>query len=382
MYLPEKGYLRILIITFYIALAALISYFFFKYLFVGLLPFLLGWIFANLMQRPMNYLKTKVHIPRRVSMIVIVLLALSILSFLIFLIINRVLVELDQIYNRITYYTNHLPEMTDNISKWIDKVFADVPFVNSNNIMENFISNIDQTIFSLISTASPYLVSFVKPVVTAVPFTLVFIVITVIATCYLAVDYKRVNAFLAAQLPEKVHNLLVEVKNQFFSTTFKYFRAYSLLMLITFTELFVGFTIIGVGYSFILALVVALIDIFPVLGTGTVLVPWIIVELVNRNYRAGIALLVLYGTITLVRQIIEPKIVGTYIGLYPLVTLIALYLGVKIMGIGGIFVFPILAIILKNLNDKGFIHLFKPPLKDKDIELEETKIKFKKFKKH
>lgn len=382
MYLPEKGYQRILVLTFYVALGILISYFFFRYLFIGLLPFFLGWVFAYLMQPALNFLHKKAHIPKKLSMIVIVLMALAVLSFLVFLIFNRIVVEFNSIYDRITYYTNNMSDITGKITNWIDRVFADMPFINSNDIVDNFIANIDSNLMSLLQTTSPFLVSFVKSIVTTVPYTLVFILITVIATCYLAIDFKRVNAFVTAQFSDKPRQLVIEVKNQFFSTTFKYFRAYMLLMLITFTELFVGFSIIGIDYAFLLALLVALIDIFPILGTGTILVPWILIELLNHDYRTGIALLVLYGTITLVRQIIEPKVVGTYIGLYPLVTLIALYLGVRIMGLGGIFVFPILAIIIKNLNDKGFIHLFKQPDKEKGDDLEETKLKFKQFKKN
>jgi len=381
MYLPEKGYLRIIIITFYVVLAAVISFFFLKYLFVGLLPFLLGWLFARFMQPAMNFLKRKAHIPKKLSMIFIILLALSILSFLVFLLVNRIIIEITQISNHLTSYANNLPQITASLTKWIDKIFVDVPFVNTTEIIKNFLSNIDQTILTIFQAASPYLATIVKSAVTTVPYTIIFIIITVISTCYMAIDYKKVNAFVTAQIPDNAMNFILEIKNQFFSTTFKYFRAYMFLMFITFTELFVGFTIIGIEYSFILAFLVALIDIFPVLGTGTILIPWISIELLNHNYKSGIALLVLYATITLVRQIIEPKIVGTYIGLYPLITLIALYLGVKIMGIGGIFVFPIMAIIIKNLNDKGFLHIIKAPLKDKENELEETKLKFKKFKK-
>ena len=116
-----------------------------------------------------------------------------------------------------------------------------------------------------------------------------------------------------------------------------------------------GFSILGVEYSLLLAVITAIIDVLPILGTGTVLIPWGIISLFQGNFVLGIGILVLYGVITLVRQIIEPKIVGDYIGLYPLVSLICMYVGLRLFGIVGLFLLPISVIMLKNLHDKGII---------------------------
>ena len=151
------------------------------------------------------------------------------------------------------------------------------------------------------------------------------------------------------------------IKEQFVSTIGKYLRAYGLIIFITFTELFIGFSILGVSYSFIIAMITALVDILPVLGTGTILIPWGVYMIFAGNYFLGIGILVLYVLITVVRQVLEPKIVGSYVGLYPLVTLMAMYIGSKVMGFFGLFLFPIAIILLKKLNDDGHIKLWKIP---------------------
>ena len=108
-------------------------------------------------------------------------------------------------------------------------------------------------------------------------------------------------------------------------------------------------------------MITAFVDILPVLGTGTILIPWGVYMLISGNYFMGIGILILYVIITVIRQILEPKIVGSYVGLYPLVTLMAMYIGTKVMGFFGLFLFPITIILLKKMNDDGHIKLWKTP---------------------
>ena len=136
-------------------------------------------------------------------------------------------------------------------------------------------------------------------------------------------------------------------------------RVYLLLMCITFVELFIGFKILRVDMAFFYAFLTAIVDILPVLGTGTVLIPWGIIACILGNMGMGVGILILYVIITAVRQFLEPKIIGQQVGLHPIVTLICIFAGGKFMGILGIFLFPIMATVLKKMNDEGTIHLWK-----------------------
>ena len=106
-----------------------------------------------------------------------------------------------------------------------------------------------------------------------------------------------------------------------------------------------------VSYSFLLALVISFVDILPVLGVGSVLVPWAVFSFVSGRWNFGIGLLIIYGCVTVVRQIAEPKIVGGSIGLHPLATLVSMYAGLKLLGVTGLLIGPVTAIIVKSLFD-------------------------------
>ncbi|MDR3645587.1 MAG: AI-2E family transporter, partial [Clostridia bacterium] len=131
------------------------------------------------------------------------------------------------------------------------------------------------------------------------------------------------------------------------------------LMAITFTELCIGLGLMRVSHVVMIAALIAIVDILPILGTGTVLVPWAIIELVVGRQIFGLMLLLLYAIILVVRNILEPKIVGYHIGLYPLVTLIAMYVGLQAFGAVGLFTFPITVIVIKHMHDTGRLRLWK-----------------------
>ena len=163
------------------------------------------------------------------------------------------------------------------------------------------------------------------------------------------------------QLSEKQAIFIRELKTQFFSTVVSIIKAYAILMGFTFIQLLTGFIVAGIDYPVLLALFISLIDILPVLGTGTVLIPWCIILFLSGNVKTGLCILILYVIITLTRQIAEPKVLGNSVGLHPLVTLISMYFGLKLIGVKGLFLFPLTMIIIKNLNDKGFIRLYINP---------------------
>jgi sporulation integral membrane protein YtvI len=173
--------------------------------------------------------------------------------------------------------------------------------------------------------------------------------VVIIATYYFAIDRVKINSFFLSLFPEKFRPVLKNTRDVLANTVGKYLRAYGLLFFITFGELLLAFIILGIDYSFILALVIALVDFLPVLGTGTVLIPWGIILIVMGNYGLGIGILVTYVIITVVRQVVEPKIVGKFIGLPPIAALASMYIGLNLMGLLGLFLFPLGAIVLMRV---------------------------------
>ena len=169
-------------------------------------------------------------------------------------------------------------------------------------------------------------------------------------------------------LPEEKRKDLSRAKRLLTSSLSKMAKAYSLIMLITFVEVFGGLTILRLAgifeseYITYIAIITAIIDIIPILGTGTVLLPWTAYSLIVGNYGMAIGLIIMYVVITVIRQIIEPKLVAGQLGLSPVITVTAMFLGLKFLGILGVFAAPLAVIMLKLLADEGIIHLWKSPV--------------------
>ena len=346
-------------------IAAAILVVVFKYALPILLPFVVAWVVALILQPIINFLSKKAKIPKWLSVIVLVLLTLFLLSWAIYAIIVRASTELLSLSQELLKMFENFSNEPNGIDSFIDKLNSLIPFIDLSGFLHNIWNNLDEYIASalknLVSLVSSSVVPLITKIVMAIPNAFVFFIITIISAVYISIDFKKINTFISYQFPEKARAFMKMVKEQFVLTIGKYVRAYGLLILITFTELFIGFSILGVSYSFIIAMITAFVDILPVLGTGTILIPWGVYMLISGNYFMGIGILILYVIITVIRQILEPKIVGSYVGLYPLVTLMAMYIGTKVMGFFGLFLFPITIILLKKMNDDGHIKLWKTP---------------------
>lgn len=185
----------------------------------------------------------------------------------------------------------------------------------------------------------------------SLPSALFSIGICFIAMFYLTLDYDGAVAALREFLPSGTHGRAAEVYRRMIHALWEYLRAYLLIMLVTFAELYLGFTIIGVEYALLFAVVIAVVDFLPLLGTGTVLIPWGAAELLLGEYRRGIGLFVIYAVICVVRQFIEPRIVGNFIGTHPVVALIGVYAGLKLFGVIGMIAAPIILYLVKTLRE-------------------------------
>lgn len=151
--------------------------------------------------------------------------------------------------------------------------------------------------------------------------------------------------------------VLQEAREYFGGTLLKCIASYGLIFLITFLELWIGLSIIKIPYAMTIAIIIAVLDILPVLGTGSVLIPWGILAGLNGNFGMAVGIIVLYLVITVIRNIIEPKLVGKQVGLHPVLTLAGMLLGLKFAGFIGMLGVPFLLAFIKRLNDKGIIHL-------------------------
>ncbi|MDD6356281.1 MAG: sporulation integral membrane protein YtvI [Oscillospiraceae bacterium] len=367
----------------YLAAILGLAYVFFKYLFWMAAPFLLTFFFAMLLQRPLRWLDKKTEKKAHTfwSIALVILSVMIIIIPLVFIFIG--------IGNKISDFVSYLVGQLDDIPTFLATLEKEILDLLkhlpsglyktlSNTVTESFTkliqggesatSAIDMdTIKSGLSTGISGMYSVVKNI----PSVLIVIVIGFVAWIFFTKDYDKVVRFIQRQMPKDKKNTLVEFKQVFYKTILTMFRAYGLIMCITFGELLLGFSILSMlgimknGYFALIAAGIAIFDILPVAGSGGILIPWAIVCLVTGNYKQAIGLIIIYVVITVIRQYIEPKIVGTSLGVNPIVTLMGLYFGLKLFGFIGMFVVPITIMTLKALNDNGRISIWKTSANDR-----------------
>ena len=141
-----------------------------------------------------------------------------------------------------------------------------------------------------------------------------------------------------------------------------YLRVQGLLSVITFGELLLAFLLLRIPHALAAAAVTAVIDALPVLGSGTVLLPWAGWCLLSGEAARGLGLLAAYGIITSVRSAIQARLMDRHMGLHPVVSLITVYMGWKLCGLAGMILFPLAAVVIRRLNDAGVIHLYRSSL--------------------
>ena len=193
----------------------------------------------------------------------------------------------------------------------------------------------------------------------ASPDTALFLVTAALGTYFLSAAFPAVRAFLLAQLPSSLRRRLEGLGKDLRGGFGGVLRAQLILMLMTFFVLMAAFLLLRLPDAFGLAALTALIDALPVFGAGIVLLPWALLSLLMGHTGRALGLFLSWGTVTLVRSFAQAKLVGDQIGLDPLASLIAIYVGWRVWSVWGMLLFPVLLVTLRQLNDKGVLRLWK-----------------------
>lgn len=326
-----------------------------KYVFPLLMPFIIGIIIAMAFCNIINLLEKKIHLHRTIISIFVLIIFYSLLGLIISLIGVRFFHFISTLFDGLpSLYKGTLQpalqELTDNMSN---------RFPSIKIYLDDFINNIGQSIFTYITNISTKVVGTVTGLASQVPTLLIKVIFTIVSSFFFTIDYYKISNFLIMQFKDEQKNIILNLKDNIIGSLGKFVKAYALIISITFLELSLGFWILGIPTPFLLGGIVAVIDVMPILGTGAVLLPWSIIAFTMGETKIGIGMLILYIVITVVRQILEPKIIGQQIGLHPIVTLILMFTGAQLMGILGLLILPVIATILVKLNKEGSIHIFR-----------------------
>lgn len=330
-----------------------IVFFIFKYAVPVLFPFIVAFAISVIVRHPIDFLSRYLKINRKIVGVLILFLMYGGISFILVFFGTKLFRYIGEIFQKLpeVYVTNIEPALNIIIYK-IQDIIPDL-----NVILD--LENISKYIMNIINSISLSAVNIIASTATKIPSFVIRFIFSIIASFLFTLDYYKVTGFIMRQFPEKTQKIILNVKKNIFGTILKFIKAYSILMFVTFIQLSIGLSIFNIQNAIILATIFAILDVLPAIGVGGILIPWSVIEFIKGNYELGIGLIIIYVIITIVRSILEPKIIGKQIGLNPIITLISMFLGVELLGVIGIFVFPITATILKYLNDSGTVKLFK-----------------------
>lgn len=324
-----------------------------KYVLPVLVPFVIAFIIASLLRIPVKKLYGNSETRNKIISILTVIIFYGIVFSLLALLSIR-------LYGWISDFLSSVPTMYQEyilpafntvfglIERTLDSMDPEIA-AEIDKVFQTFTNDIGE----LVKTFSLNALKLISGSLIVIPGFLIRLIITIISTFFFMIDYNKILVTLIDLIPKGKETTVTNLVKYFKNTVLIYLKSYSLLFLLTFSELTIGFTILRIPYSPLIALLVAIFDILPILGVGGVLLPWAGVLLIMENIPLAIGMLVLYLIIIFIRNTLEPKLVGQQIGLHPLATLIFMYLGLRFLGLLGMFLFPVtLAVIVSIRNGK------------------------------
>lgn len=346
-----KKILRII----YILMSILAVYLFFKYIFELVFPFVIAWVLASLLNPVVTLLNKRGKIPRGVgtllSMLTVLTAFFSVLTFL----IRQLWLQIVSLAAAFPNYKLEIELVLDNLQVQLQGVMDKLPlpeaFQSFDDIIKTFLNDIGSYLSDI--AASTY------NIVSKVPNGFFFVIVVLISTFFMAKDYRMIEGFVKAQIPDRIMNKIVLMRDGLKTALGGYIKTQLILMCFTFIICMVGLFILQRPYAFLIAFGISVFDAFPVFGSGAVLIPWAIFSLISGDYAVAIGLFAIYGLIVVVRQVMEPKVLSTQIGVYAVVTLMAMYIGLKVLGVIGLILGPVTMVMIKTLQTIGIIPEFK-----------------------
>lgn len=233
-----------------------------------------------------------------------------------------------------------------------------LPFLNG-NAAEWLLDKMDTFLPAILDLSQKALMRLLN-ILLALPNAVIFSFAMIVSSVLFSVSYPKIEPFFLRQLPARLQTEYYDIKDFLVRKILRFLKAHGIMFLINSTELLIGFWFLESPYPLILAAVIALADLLPYVGMASILVPWGLIQwLLFSNSTQGIGLIVLAVIVSVVRELLEPRIVGKNIGLSALATLFSIYFGMKLMGISGVFLFPLLFLFFKEWNESGRLLLWK-----------------------
>lgn len=331
------------------------------------LPFVLGLIVAWLLNPLVRWLQRKLSISRKIISLVLIILIFCLIGGALFGLIWAAVREVISLFENWTSVTNSLLGALDNFGEWLSGLQRFGITISLDGLLSSlagWIQGLDVSGWlATLAGKAPDLVSSVTGFILAV-------VVFIMASYFITGDYPRLRFLITDRVPADGREFCGKVKKIFMEAFGGYIRSQLILTLGVFAILAVGFTIIQQPYGLVLAVVFSVMDFIPIIGSGTVMVPWMVIDLIIGNYMHALEFAIIWGLIVLFRRVAEPKILGDQTGLSPILSLIGIYVGMRVAGVAGMIVGPLLILVCINLGKLG---VFRPTANDLRMALADVR---------
>ncbi|WEG13905.1 sporulation integral membrane protein YtvI [Pullulanibacillus sp. KACC 23026] len=352
--------LRYIFITFRLLLVAAICvligaafYYGIKYAY----PFIIAIILSFFLNPVVTFIQVKTNMHRGVATFIVIFLIFAVISGIVTLIIL-------QLINGLVYLNDVVPSHVQLLSRYIQSYFVNTLLPMWGHIT-HLISTLDQSeqltiqdnmnhlgqkLATNLSNLGTHVITYLTNMVVSLPNIITGLIFICLATFFMTKDWYKLGDYFDSKLPESVSRSLQNVYEGLRQAFLGFIRAHLTLISITAVIILIGLVVLRVAHPVTIAFLTGLADMFPYLGTGSVFLPWIIYSYFSKQYFMAIGLAILYAVVIIQRQIMEPKIISSNIGLNPLPTLVAIFIGFKLLGFLGLVLGPIVLIVINTLS--------------------------------
>lgn len=318
-----------------------------------LYPFLIALLIALLIHRPVTFMSSTLKFPRWLSVTIALLLVMLVSAG----VVTLVVVEIGELARRLPGFISELSQyLQRSISQdFLMGIYNQIQWFYS-QLEPDFKQKIDDTVTNGVSTVTnkgqELIIQFLdnlKNLLVSLPNLATFAVISLIGAFFISKDFFLWKVRFRKVLPNVVNSRLDQIFRDLRNALLGFVKAQLTLISLTAAIVIVGLLILRVEYAITIGLITGLVDLLPYLGTGTVFIPWIVYLFFKGNYSLVIGLSILYAVVLIFRQIIEPKVVAENVGLDPLLTLVALFVGLQLFGFLGLIIGPVSLVLINAL---------------------------------
>ncbi len=328
-------------------------------------PFVLALLLAWLLNPLVRWLQARIPASRKVISFVLLLLGFGALGGLCYGLGWALAGQIRSLFDNSGSIIESIYATVNAVGNWLRQLGDGLPdsmVVTGDELVDELVDALTEWLTSLdLSSQIGSLAGRATNLMSAVPGVALATVVFIMASYFIISDYPRMRYQAAEQLPMPLRRFCAQIRDIFMKAFGGYLKSQLLLSLGVFGILAVGFLVTGQPYGLLLAFGLAVMDFIPIIGAGTVMVPWAVIDVITLHYREAIELMVIWGIIVLFRRVAEPKILGNQTGLSPILSLVGIYAGMQLGGVLGMVLGPVLLLVFLNLVKLG---IFRPILSD------------------